>query len=74
MQVFFLQNVKTFRKKLQDYTMQRAGGLNLFPIIKKVTVSVPNSNFPKNIVLVDIPGHLDCNRIRKEIADKVQLA
>ena len=47
-------------------------GLNLFPIVKKVTVSVPNATLPKNVVLVDIPGFHDSNRAQRDIADKVQ--
>ena len=69
---FFLQDVDEFQGKLLNYVMPCETGLNLFPIVKKVTVSVPNATLPKNVVLVDIPGFHDSNRTRREIADKVQ--
>ena len=69
---FFLQDVDEFQEELLNYVMQCPTGLNLFPIVKKVKVSVPSNKFPQNVVLVDVPGHHDCNRARKEIADKVQ--
>ncbi|XP_056335147.1 nuclear GTPase SLIP-GC-like [Danio aesculapii] len=67
---FFSSNAAEFAKKLRRYTQynQSNPGGWYWPLVKSVTVKIPNCHeLLEHIVLVDLPGTGDYNKIRNDL-------
>ncbi|XP_055011525.1 nuclear GTPase SLIP-GC-like [Boleophthalmus pectinirostris] len=64
---------KTLAKKILKYTRSDPdkGKGWFWPLVKCVTVKVPNCEILKHVTLVDLPGNGDCNKSRDQMWKKI---
>lgn len=73
-----LLQAEELSEKLKQYTKrgpEEGDGKSkkkwLWPLVKCVTVRVPNNSFLQHVTLVDLPGAGDCNKIRDNMWKEV---
>ena len=74
--VFFVYSIKLFQAKelsakVLKYTRTDVGKRCFWPLVKSVTVRVPDNNLLKHVTIVDLPGNGDRNKSRDQMWTKV---
>ncbi|XP_036797610.1 nuclear GTPase SLIP-GC isoform X3 [Oncorhynchus mykiss] len=66
--IFVCDTAKQLSKKITCYTRSDTFKRRYWPLVKCITIKVPNSkDLLEHVVLVDLPGNGDCNKSRDEM-------